>query len=152
MHLHNGALKLELLHPSKNRDISPYPHTPLINYLQLFVHNFVHGDLHPGNILVQQPTVNQPKLVLLDCGIATALQPLDLENMHCVFTAVVTGQGWKVADLFLAGQTCATLDEYRREMASVVDAAVSDLNLQKVRSAHRQHYSHSSLAAGEEST
>lgn len=100
----------------------------------LFVHNFVHGDLHPGNILVQDPSVKHPKLVLLDCGIATSLEPLDLVNLHSVFTAIVTGQGWKVADLFLnQKQTCATLDEFRRKVGDLVDSETKDLNLKKVR-------------------
>lgn len=97
------------------------------------MHNFVHGDLHPGNILVQDPNVKDPRLVLLDCGIATSLEPLDLINLHCVFTAVMKGEGWKVADLFLnKKQTCATLAEYRRKVGMIVDAAVQDLNLRSV--------------------
>ena len=72
--------------------------------------------------------------MLLDCGIATSLDPLDLENLQCVFTAIVTGQGWKVADLFLNNkQTCSTLDEYRRKVGKLVDSAVKDLNLKQVR-------------------
>ena len=97
------------------------------------MHNFVHGDLHPGNILVQNSNIEQPKLVLLDCGIATSLEPLDLVNMHAVFTAIATNQGWKLADLFLnQKQTCATLVEFRRRIGDLVDAAISDFNLKKV--------------------
>lgn len=112
------------------RLISEFAHN---HSLQLFVHNFVHGDLHPGNILVQDPSVKDPKLVLLDCGIATSLAPQELENLQCVFTAIVTGQGWKVADLFLnKKQTCSTLEEYRRKVGNLVDTAVRDLNLKEV--------------------
>ncbi len=100
---------------------------------QLFVHNFVHGDLHPGNILVQDPSLDHPKMVLLDCGIATSLELSDWENLHCVFAAIVTGEGWKVADLFLNNkQTCATMDEYRRKVGKLVEIATRDLNLKKV--------------------
>jgi aarF domain-containing kinase len=35
----------------------------------VFFDNFVHGDLHPGNILVQFTPNNEPKFVFLDCGI-----------------------------------------------------------------------------------
>ena len=94
----------------------------------------MHGDLHPGNILVQGPNnITEPKMVLLDCGIATSLTPHDLENLLCVFTAIVTNQGWKVADLFLAGQTCPTLEEYRREVGTLINTAVLKLNLKEVR-------------------
>ena len=97
------------------------------------MHNFVHGDLHPGNVLVQDSSIKHPKLVFLDCGIATSLEPLDLVNLHCVFTAIVTGQGWKIADLFLnQKQTCATLDEFRRKVGELVDSATKDLSLKKV--------------------
>ena len=103
------------------------------HYIQLFVHNFVHGDLHPGNILVQDPNVTDPILVLLDCGIATSLEPRDLENLLCVFTAIVKGEGWKVADLFLnETQTCSTLNEYRSKVGDLVNAATQELNLKKV--------------------
>ena len=101
-------------------------------YLQLFVHNFIHGDLHPGNILVQNGSQSEPKLVILDCGIATTLSQMDLENFHSVFAAIVRGDGTKVADLFLGTQPCPTLDEYRRKMAVLVETAVTRLNLQQV--------------------
>lgn len=63
-------------------------------YFQVFIHNFVHGDLHPGNILVQDGRGGRgyPKLVLLDCGIATSLGRQDLENIKAVFTAIVKGE------------------------------------------------------------
>lgn len=80
--------------------------------------NFVHGDLHPGNILVQgadglspsletqqqQVTVRDTlvatlapalcplRLVLLDAGIVAELQASDLRNFRAVFLAVVLGQ------------------------------------------------------------
>lgn len=36
----------------------------------VFVDNFTHGDLHPGNILVHM-TETGPKVIFLDCGIVT---------------------------------------------------------------------------------
>lgn len=86
--------------------------------IQVFVDNFVHADLHPGNILVQgaeqfgdhpedgavivdlldtlivelQPSSSPLRLVLLDAGIVAELKSKDLENFRAVFTAVVLGQ------------------------------------------------------------
>lgn len=83
---------------------------------QVFVDNFVHGDLHPGNILVQgnqcspaqdkatltdlwdtvvvsvRPSPPPLQLVLLDAGIVAQLSEGDLRNFRAVFTAVVLRQ------------------------------------------------------------
>lgn len=81
-------------------------------YLQVFVNNFVHADLHPGNIIVQYKGVDgaAPKetscliseeddldlshvqLVFLDAGIISSLSDKDLDNLHKVFKAIVTNQ------------------------------------------------------------
>ena len=90
----------------------------------------MHGDLHPGNILVQNS--DRSKLVFLDCGIATSLGPKDWENLHCVFMAIVRNEGKKIADLMLRNQHCSTLQEYRTEMATLVDKATTNLNLEEV--------------------
>ena len=86
--------------------------------LQIFVDNFVHADLHPGNILVQgadglaqspearlqrvdvcealavavSPARCPLRLVLLDAGIVAELQAADLRNFRAVFMAVAMGQ------------------------------------------------------------
>lgn len=78
----------------------------------------MHGDLHPGNILVQgadglspslemkqqqenvsdtlvatiAPALCPLRLVLLDAGIVAELQASDLRNFRAVFLAVVMGQ------------------------------------------------------------
>lgn len=76
----------------------------------------MHGDLHPGNILVQgadgvspslemqqqqvndtlmatiAPALSPLRLVLLDAGIVAKLQASDLRNFRAVFQAVVMGQ------------------------------------------------------------
>lgn len=97
----------------------------------IFVDNFVHGDLHPGNILVQsqihesaevpgevqgkttltdlwdtvvvsvRPSPSPFQLVLLDAGIVSQLSEHDLANFKAVFTAVVMRKGERVAELIL---------------------------------------------------
>ncbi|CAL8375877.1 unnamed protein product [Arctogadus glacialis] len=130
----------------------------------VFVDNFVHGDLHPGNILVQRPhpeeadlqgkttltdlwdTVMvsvrpQPcpyQLVLLDAGIVAQLSPRDLANFRAVFTAVVLRQGGRVAELILnhaRANECRDVPRFKREMAQLVDGALSTntLSLGKIR-------------------
>lgn len=97
----------------------------------LFVYNFTHGDLHPGNILVQDASLDEPRLVLLDCGIATSLQPHDYDNFRQVFTAIVQGDGAKVADLFRGNQPCSNVEKYRQEMAELINSAIQRLNLKE---------------------
>ncbi|XP_039625440.1 uncharacterized aarF domain-containing protein kinase 2 isoform X2 [Polypterus senegalus] len=88
----------------------------------IFVDNFVHGDLHPGNILVQW----EVHLVLLDAGIVSELSGTDLKNLHAVFSAVVLGQGAKVAELILhhaRASECSSVEKFKLEMAELVNEA-----------------------------
>ncbi|XP_004677272.1 PREDICTED: uncharacterized aarF domain-containing protein kinase 2 [Condylura cristata] len=118
----------------------------------IFVDNFVHADLHPGNILVQGaggpaqsqearlqqvgagdalggavPAARLPlRLVLLDAGIVAELQAADLRNFRAVFTAVALGQGQKVAELILhhaRASECRDVEGFKAEMATLVTQA-----------------------------
>ncbi|XP_010286688.1 PREDICTED: uncharacterized aarF domain-containing protein kinase 2, partial [Phaethon lepturus] len=115
----------------------------------VFVDNFVHADLHPGNILVQgpaygstsckeqtaivdlcdtlvvevQPPLRRLCLVLLDAGIVAELQSADMQNFRAVFTAVVQGQGERVAELILhhaRANQCQDIERFKAEMAELV--------------------------------
>uniref|UniRef100_A0A3P8XTD7 ABC1 atypical kinase-like domain-containing protein n=1 Tax=Esox lucius TaxID=8010 RepID=A0A3P8XTD7_ESOLU len=127
----------------------------------VFVDNFVHGDLHPGNILVQHGSAdNEPqgratltdlwdtvvvsmrpspaplRLVLLDAGIVSQLSDRDLKNFRAVFTAVVLRRGEQVAELILnhaRANECQDVPMFKKEMAELVDHALSNtLSLGKV--------------------
>ncbi|XP_053321262.1 uncharacterized aarF domain-containing protein kinase 2 [Spea bombifrons] len=118
----------------------------------VFVDNFVHADLHPGNILVQgaqqfiashvdqttlvdmcdtlvvdvRPSRCPLRLVLLDAGIVARLQERDLENFRAVFTAVVLGQGEKVAELIVhhaRANQCKDVEAFKSQMAELVNEA-----------------------------
>ncbi|KAM9495673.1 putative aarF domain-containing protein kinase 2 [Clarias gariepinus] len=119
----------------------------------VFVDNFVHGDLHPGNILVRadlgvsdqnkatltdlwdmvvvsmRPSPPPLQLVLLDAGIVAQLSEGDLRNLRAVFTAVVLQQGDRVAELILnhaRANECQDVPRFKKEMAELVNLAVSD--------------------------
>ncbi|XP_026105433.1 uncharacterized aarF domain-containing protein kinase 2-like [Carassius auratus] len=126
----------------------------------VFVDNFVHGDLHPGNILVQggrgegpqdratltdmcdtvvvsmRPSPPPLQLVLLDAGIVAQLSEADQRNFRAVFTAVVLRQGERVAELILhhaRANECQDVTRFKKEMAELVDHALSDtLSLGKI--------------------
>ncbi|KAL2093880.1 hypothetical protein ACEWY4_011192 [Coilia grayii] len=128
----------------------------------VFVDNFVHGDLHPGNILVQgassqgsspqdkatltdlwdtvvvsmRPSPPPLQLVLLDAGIVAQLSEGDLSNFRAVFTAVVLRQGERVAELILhhaRANDCQDVALFKKEMAQLVDQALSGaLSLGKI--------------------
>ncbi|XP_063251650.1 uncharacterized aarF domain-containing protein kinase 2 [Prinia subflava] len=94
----------------------------------IFVDNFVHADLHPGNILVQGRARAAPqlRLVLLDAGIVAELRGADMRNFRAVFTAVVQGQGERVAELILhhaRANQCQDIERFKAEMAELVTKA-----------------------------
>lgn len=129
---------------------------------QIFVDNFVHGDLHPGNILVQgadglfpsldtqqqqvnvhdtlvttiAPALCPLRLVLLDAGIVSELQASDLRNFRAVFLAVALGQGHRVAELILhhaRANECKDVERFKAEMATLVtQARKNTLTLEKL--------------------
>ncbi|KAG8438673.1 hypothetical protein GDO86_005022 [Hymenochirus boettgeri] len=118
----------------------------------VFTDNFVHADLHPGNILVQgvhqfdtdhvdqttlvdmcdtlivdvRPQRCPLRLVLLDAGIVAELQEKDLRNFLAVFTAVTLGRGEKVAELILhhaRANQCTDVEGFKKDMAELVTEA-----------------------------
>ena len=85
----------------------------------VFIDNFIHCDLHPGNVLVKAiPTTNgssqgrsnNPRkekqevhytIIFLDAGIATSLQPNDKKNLKDLFKAVVLNDGYTAGELMV---------------------------------------------------
>lgn len=76
----------------------------------VFEDNYVHADLHAGNILVrydkplgvdQLSPATQPKIVLLDAGLVVQLQPHDKKNFVSLFKAVLDNNGREAARLMM---------------------------------------------------
>jgi aarF domain-containing kinase len=95
----------------------------------VFLDNFAHGDLHPGNLLFaaapqcdvqdqvprhtnallslfgearQEHKHEAAPVVAVDAGIVTRLEPEDLRNFVELFHAVATGDGHKAGELIVA--------------------------------------------------
>ena len=50
-------------------------------FTQVFRHNFFHADMHPGNILVDTSTPEDPKYIALDCAIIGSLTAEDRDYL-----------------------------------------------------------------------
>jgi len=83
----------------------------------IFEHNFVHGDLHPGNILIDKDN----KMVLLDCGIVSEYDDDDHDLLVNIVTAFIRMDGRKAAELMAddsnkrlreTGGSTKNVDEY----------------------------------------
>jgi len=76
----------------------------------VFVDNFIHGDLHPGNILFRFPQASapiaqaqrmEPEIVILDAGLAVELCPRDRRNFVELLHAVALKDGNRAGRLML---------------------------------------------------
>jgi predicted unusual protein kinase regulating ubiquinone biosynthesis (AarF/ABC1/UbiB family) len=64
---------------------------------QVLVDGFFHADPHPGNILVQRRDDGEPRLVLLDFGLAKDLPPRFREGVLAFAAALVQGRSGEMA-------------------------------------------------------
>ncbi|CAM9290423.1 unnamed protein product [Laminaria digitata] len=95
----------------------------------VFVHNFVHGDLHPGNLMVGRREDNGgPRLVMLDAGIVCELDQHDRKNFIDLFYAVVVGDGKQAGRLMIErarDQQCTDPEGFCRGVDALVQKARS---------------------------
>lgn len=117
----------------------------------VFLDNFVHCDLHAGNILVQ--TTREPKalsllermsgtaptpeletkrkIVFLDAGITTSLKPNDQRNLIDLFRAVILNNGYEAGQLMVERaryERCSQIPGGVHSFASGVEALVSEFH------------------------
>jgi len=107
----------------------------------MLVDNFVHADLHPGNILVDdgRDAGSSPQVVLLDVGLITQLSEKDRENFLKLFSAVVAGDAALVGHLITDGQDHLTpqvvqqfTEEVGRLMAKVKLTRLDEVPLSEI--------------------
>ena len=76
---------------------------------QILIHGFVHGDPHPGNILINEAN----ELILLDLGMCLHLDPAKRIQLLKMMIAVNEGRGEEAAEISLELNT--PLPEYDHE-------------------------------------
>lgn len=111
---------------------------PLFNAFlkMLFLDNFVHCDLHPGNIQVvsiNQGSTSHPqrKIALLDAGITFSLDPNDQKNLRDLFRAVVLNDGNKAGRLMVERaryERCSQVEGGIDAFAAGMEAIVSEFH------------------------
>lgn len=101
----------------------------------VFIDNFVHSDLHPGNVFVQEEQTNSNetkyRITFLDAGIATSLKPNDRKNLRDLFKAVVLNDGYTAGSLMIERarfERCSSVPGCKEKFASGVEEIVSEFH------------------------
>jgi aarF domain-containing kinase len=119
-------------------------------YCSLFSVTVVHGDLHPGNVLVKRCTIKVPikkswwkksaeageaddatttgyTIVFLDAGISASLSPADRRNLIDLFRAVILNRGNEAGRLMVeraryerCSETPGGVDAFARGVEALV--------------------------------
>ncbi|XP_020293589.1 uncharacterized aarF domain-containing protein kinase 2-like isoform X2 [Pseudomyrmex gracilis] len=117
----------------------------------VFRDNLIHCDLHPGNILVEKAAVlrkpglfntfrrvitpdyvaDDPRLIILDCGLVASLNDRCRQNLRNVFHSVLMGNGELAAQHILEHSSCTTSDSdgFKRSMRNILSAQRNSLNV-----------------------
>jgi len=100
---------------TKNKHNSRLAYIGLDAYMQMMLqHNFIHADLHPGNIFVREEG-GKPQLILIDVGLVSVLSNPVWKNFKDLFWCIVMGEGEKGAQLMLERAPNAAESKENRE-------------------------------------
>jgi aarF domain-containing kinase len=127
----------------------------------VFLDNFVHCDLHAGNVLIQTSTVDRRqstnlwfsflggtgrnltanqstetkrKIVFLDAGIAMSLNPSDRRNLHDLFRAVILNEGNEAGRLMVEraqNERCSQIPGGVDAFAAGIEDLVSEFHVRR---------------------
>jgi aarF domain-containing kinase len=92
----------------------------------IFFDNFVHGDLHPGNVMVQFTPSGEPRFVFLDCGlIFQAKSEEEHQTLIDICLAFMRHDGMKAGKLMV--QKKEREEELRAKLSRASNAYTHDL-------------------------
>lgn len=99
----------------------------------VFIDNFVHADLHPGNVLVREVPDQEEMytIVFIDAGIAMSLNPNDQQNLLDLFKAVVLNDGYNAGALMVERaryERCSSIPGGKHAFASGIAEIVSEFH------------------------
>ena len=119
--------------PSRRREIARQGATTFFEMVLL--HNFVHADLHPGNILVSgdgSSDSSETRISFIDAGLGTTLSRRDRMNFIDLFSAVLCGDGKKAAGLMVERSplqgSVLRKEEFEKEMGALIHSVVKVTN------------------------
>mmetsp|Transcript_15392 Transcript_15392/g.34488 ORF Transcript_15392/g.34488 Transcript_15392/m.34488 type:complete len:594 (-) Transcript_15392:420-2201(-) len=98
----------------------------------IFLHDFVHGDLHPGNIIVNKTSNGELCLNLIDCGLVVEMGPEDHKNLIKILGAFIKRDGRQAAELMIDTSKRVEGTELDMEMFSQGIQQICDDDLNNV--------------------
>ncbi len=102
-----------------------------IVFEMIYEHGFFHGDLHPGNILVEK----DGRIALLDFGLVGRLTPQMRDNITDLLVGLIYSDYQKVADiLYEIGikRTPVNYDRFLADVTTVMDENIVGLKLSEI--------------------
>jgi len=92
----------------------------------VFFDNFVHGDLHPGNLLVDFLPNGEPRLLVLDCGIIYSVKgEKEYQNLVNVCTSFMKHDG-RAAARYMIEHTSSETVQHAGDFCEAVQQMVVD--------------------------
>lgn len=91
----------------------------------VFFDNYIHGDLHPGNLLVDILPNGDPRLIVLDCGIVYS-SPSEQEHKELseICLAFMKHDGYRAGKLMLAKAQRRTMEMYEKAKQEALDSTI----------------------------
>lgn len=95
-----------------------------IFFKQVFVDNFFHADMHPGNIFVEPGSPDEPRYIAVDFGIMGTLSPNDKRYLAENFVAFFNRDYRRVAELHIESEWVpreTRVDQFEAAIRSVCE-------------------------------